>query len=140
MTAHRLQFIASQAADGVVFTLTDPDNPMAPGNRAGWSSESFALTDSNRLADLQSDGGHWVGTVHMLPDDVVNMTATYFPTRGESDNVQLVGPLMLGQAESAVAIVGGGGKFAGARGQARVVLVMSDQGTPLYRYDLDFQA
>ena len=138
MTEYNFQFIASQADEGIIFTPADAPNPVAPGNRAGWSSPSFKLMDSTRLQDLDADGGHWVGTVSMLPDNIVNMTSSYFPTRGDMDNVQLVGPIMGGQSESAIAIVGGGGKFAGARGEARCVTVMSDKQTPLYRYSLTF--
>jgi hypothetical protein len=136
MSEYTFRFIASQAADGVVFTAAADPNPMSPGNLAGWSSASFALTDSNRLSDLEPDGGHWVGAVHMLPDSIVNMTATYFPIKGKVDNIQLAGPIMTTQPESAIAVVGGGGKFASARGQARCTLALSDQGTPVYRYEL----
>jgi len=138
MSEYTFQFVASQAAEGHVFTPANADNPMTPGNRAGWATQSFKLTDSDRLEDLESDGGQWVGTVHMLPNNAVSMTSTYFPTAGEVDNVQLAGPIMMGQPESAIAVVGGGGKFAGARGQARCVIVMSDKQTPMYRYDLTF--
>jgi hypothetical protein len=138
MSEYTFRFLVSQAADGVVFTAADSPNPLAPGNLAGWSSASFRLTDSNSLSDLEPDTGHWIGTVQLLPDAVINMIATYFPVKGSLDNVQLVGPIMMGQDESAIAIVGGGGKFAGARGQARCVATMSDKQTPLYRYELKF--
>jgi hypothetical protein len=46
----------------------------------------------------------------------------------------------MAQRESAVAVVGGGGKFTGARGQARCVVSMSDRDTPIYRYELTFEA
>ena len=133
------RFIANQADKGIIFTpAADSSNPMAPGNFAGWSSPSCRLTDSHALADLEEDGGHWVGTVQMLPDGVVNMTATYFPVRGAADNIQLAGPLMMGQSESAIAVVGGGGKYARAQGQARCVFAMSDKDTPIYRYEVSF--
>lgn len=136
MSEHKIRFIANQAAPGLVFTpAADPD-PMAAGNFAGWSSESFKPTDSDRVASLEADGGQWVGTVHMLGDNVVNMTATYFPVKGEPDNIQLAGPLMMARPESAIAIVGGGGRFAGARGVARCAIAMSDVNAPLYRYEL----
>jgi hypothetical protein len=133
------RFIANQADKGIVFTpAADSSNPMAPGNFAGWSSPSCRLTDSNVLAELAEDGGQWIGSVHMLPEGVVNMTATYFPVRGAVDNIQLAGALMTGQSESAVAVVGGGGKYAGAKGQARCVVAMSDKDTPIYRYEVSF--
>lgn len=138
MSEYTFRFLASQAAEGIIFTPPNSDNPVAPGNRASWSSASFKLTDSVALSDLVEDGGHWVGTVHMLPDHVVNMTATYFPVRGQVDNIQFAGPIMVSHEESAIAIVGGGGKFSGARGHARCVVAMSDKGTPLYRYELTF--
>ena len=99
-----------------------------------------ALQFTRALADLVEDSGRWVGTVHFLAKDVVTMTATYFPVRGEPDNIQLTGPILFGEAESCIAVVGGGGKFTGARGQARCVVGMSDQGSPLYRYQLTFNA
>jgi len=140
MSKFTLRFLVSQAAPQIVFTTAaDSTNPMAPGNMAGWSSPSFKLTDDNALDTLVEDGGQWVGTVHMLPDRVFNMTATYFPVKGSVDNIQFAGPIMSGHSESAIAIVGGGGKFAAARGQARCVVAMSDQETPIYRYVLEFE-
>jgi hypothetical protein len=138
MTTHNFRFIASQAAEGTVFTPAVDPNPMTPGNLAGWSSVSFKLTDGNRLDALEEDGGHWAGTVHMLPDNILSLHGTYFPVKGSKDNIQLAGQLMLREPESAIAIVGGGGKFAGARGEARCTLGMSDKETPLYRYELEF--
>jgi hypothetical protein len=77
MSQHTFQFVVNQAHHGIVFTpAADRDNPMAPGNMAGWSSPSYAMTDSNVVDTLEEDGGHWVGTVHMLPDGIFNMTAT----------------------------------------------------------------
>jgi len=140
MSEYTFRFLASQAAPTIVFTAADEANPMAPGNRAGWSSPSFKLSESNALASLVEDGGHWLGTVHMLPDHIFSMSATYFPVKGAVDNIQLSGPIMSRQPESAIAIVGGGGKFAGARGQARCVVAMSDKDTPIYRYELTFNA
>ena len=139
MSEYTFRFIANQAAPGIVFTPAVAEELVAPGNLAGWSSASFRLTDANELEALEEDGGHWVGAVHMLSDGIFNMTASYFPTRGSADNIQLVGPIMSGQPESAIAIVGGGGQFAGARGQARCVMAMSDQNTPLYRDELKFR-
>jgi hypothetical protein len=136
MKQHTFNFIANQAAPGIVFTPAVAPEPMTPGNFAGWSSASFAPNESNLVEALEPDGGHWVGTVHMLGDGVVNMSATYFPVKGEPDNVQLAGPLMTAAPESAVAIVGGGGRFAGARGEARVRIAFSDVGAPLYRYEM----
>ena len=138
MSHHTLQFTINQAAPGVVFSPTNTPEPVAAGNRAGWSSESYELSDSNRVADLEPDGGHWVGTVNMLPDDIFNISATYFPSKGSIDNIQIVGPIVARHSESALAIVGGGGKYAGARGQARCVVAFSDAGAPLYRYSLEF--
>ena len=140
MSKYTFRFLVSQAARGVVYSAAKGANPVEPGNYAGWSSPSFKLTDSNALGDLVEDGGNWVGTVHMLPDNVYNMTATYFPEAGSIDNIQIAGPIMMGNSESAIAIVGGGGKFAGARGQARCVAAMSDQNTPIYRYVFEFNA
>jgi hypothetical protein len=139
MSEYKFRFIANQADSGIVFTSAkDSSNPIAPGNLAGWSSPSFKLTDSTILAELEEDGGHWVGSVHMLPEGVVNMSASYFPLKGAPDNIQFAGPIMMAQSESAIAIVGGGGKFAGAKGQARCVVAMSDKETPIYRYELSF--
>lgn len=137
MSEYNFQFLVNQADNGVIFTPAKvSSNPFAPGNYAGWSSPSYKMSDSDVLADIEQDGGHWIGTVHMLPDNIVNMTATYFPVKGSPDNIQFAGPIMAGQSESAIAIVGGGGKYAGATGQARCVLAMSDKDTPLYRYHL----
>jgi hypothetical protein len=47
---------------------------------------------------------------------------------------------MSAQSESAIAVVGGGGKYAGARGQARCVVAMSDENAPLYRYHVSIEA
>jgi hypothetical protein len=140
MSEYTFRFLINQADDGVVFAAPEGTDPMKPGNLACWSSPSFKLTDSDALADLAEDGGQWVGTVQFLAKDVVNMVATYFPVKGSVDNLQLAGPIMFDQPESAIAIVGGGGKFAGARGQARCVVGMSDAGAPLYRYHLNFNA
>ncbi len=140
MSQYTLRFLASQAAPGIVFTPAVDPNPMTPGNFAGWSSDSFRSTDEVSLERLEADGGHWVGTVHLLPDGVINMVASYFPVKGSADNIQLSGPIMSQAGESAIAIVGGGGKFAGARGEARCSLRMSDQDTPLYAYELSFEA
>jgi hypothetical protein len=140
MTDYNLRFLASQAAPGIVFTAADKPNPLAPGNFAGWSSDSFQLGESNALTDLAEDGGQWVGTVHVVAEDVINMTATYFPVRGSEDNVQLAGPIMLRQGSSAIAIVGGAGRFSGARGTASLTVAMSDKDTPIYRYELNFSA
>jgi hypothetical protein len=131
--------LASQAAPGIVFSSADAPNPLAPGNFAGWNSASFEMTDSNVLSELKEDGGEWVGTVHIISDAVINMTATFFPVEGEADNIQFAGPLMTKHSESKIAIVGGAGKYAGAWGQARCVVAMSDQNTPIYRYELRFQ-
>jgi hypothetical protein len=141
MSDYKLQFMADQADAGITFTpAKSAENPFAPGNFASWSSPSLRLTDATKRADLEADGGHWVGTVHMLPGGVFNMTATYFPVKGKPDNVQLVGPIMSDLSESAIAIVGGGGIYTGARGQARCVVAMSDNETPIYRYHLTFEA
>jgi hypothetical protein len=140
MSEYTFRYLISQADDGVVFSAPEGTDPSKPGNLACWSSPSFRLSDSDALADLAEDGGHWVGTVQFLAKDVVNMIATYFPVKGQPDNIQLAGPILFGQQESAIAIVGGGGKFAGARGEARCVVAMSDQKTPLYRYQLRFDA
>jgi hypothetical protein len=140
MSDYNLRFLASQAAPGIIFTAADSPNPLAPGNFAGWSHGSFRLGTTDKLDELVEDGGHWVGTVHVLAEDVINMTASYFPVKGSPDNIQLAGPIMMSQGESRIAIVGGGGQFAGARGEATLTVAMSDHGTPLYRYELAFNA
>jgi len=139
MSEYTFRFLVNQADSGVIFTSAKvSSNPFAPGNQASWSSPSFKLSDATALQELEKDGGHWVGTVHMLPDNIFNMNATYFPIRGEADNIQFAGPIVASQSESAIAIVGGGGKYVGARGQARCVVAMSDKETPLYRYEVSF--
>jgi hypothetical protein len=136
MSTYTFRFQISQADDGVIFTPARDPNPLTPGNLAGWSSPAFELNDSNDLADLEPDGGHWVGAVHMLPDNLVNMTATYFPVKGAKDSVQVTGVLSMA-SECWLAVTGGTGKFAGARGQAKCVPALSDKHTPIYRYELD---
>jgi hypothetical protein len=140
MSQYTFRFMINQADEGVVYAQGESENPAAPGNLACWSSPSFKLGDSDAIADLAEDGGHWVGTVQFLAKDVVNMIATYFPVKGAPDNIQLTGPILFEHGESSIAIVGGGGKFAGARGEARCVIGMSDLNVPLYRYTLQFSA
>jgi hypothetical protein len=141
MSEYKLQFMADQADTGITFTpAKSNENPFAPGNFASWSSPSLRMSDTTKRAELQEDGGHWIGTVHMLPDGVFNMSATYFPVKGQPDNVQFAGPIVSNLPESAIAVVGGGGIYAGARGQARCVVAMSDHDTPIYRYHVTFEA
>jgi hypothetical protein len=112
---HKINFVASQASPTLV--LSHPDlEPISAGNRIGWSMGSYEYTDDTRLDALTPDGGRWVGTVETLPDEIFNMTATYFTDEKCRDSVQFTGPLFLNKEESSVAIVGGTGKYAGNAG------------------------
>jgi hypothetical protein len=52
------------------------------------------------------------------------------------DSIQFAGPILKTEQVSQVAIVGGTGKFAGCRGEARTTVSMSDNDTPLFEYHI----
>ena len=64
------------------------------------------------------------------------MMATWFPVAGGKDSIQFAGPLLKDQAFSYVAVVGGTGKYAGARGEAKSSGAMSDSNTPIFIYEI----
>ena len=67
------------------------------------------------------------------------MTATYTPNENAPDSLQFVGIVRKDQPLSHVALVGGTGKYAGARGQAVSSVAMSDRKTPLFTYEITYE-
>ena len=134
MPQHELSFMASQAADSIHFRGNPAE--FGPGDAAWWSMPSFEVTDDNTLANLKPDGGLWQGMVQILPNGSFNMQANWSPVKGGPDSIQFLGPVQKDQPVSHVAIVGGTGKYAGCRGQARATVAMSDQNTPIFGYSI----
>ena len=103
------------------------------GESARQERPSFAIL--LRHDALERDGGHWRGQVIILPDGALNMMATWYPVADGHDSVQFAGPIIKGQT-CYVSIVGGTGRYAGARGEAKATATMSDKDTPLYIYEI----
>ena len=138
MTEHNFLFIATKSSPTVV--LSHPElGDLTPGNRLVWSMRSMRYTEDIELEALQPDGGLWIGSADVLPGDTFHVAATFFPDRESNDGVQVAGPLFLKKSESMLAVTGGFGKFIGARGEARCVITMSDEDTPLYKYRVSFE-
>ncbi len=88
MSEYTLRFLASQAADTIVFSgPADAHDPTAAGNFGSWHMPSFRLTDTQRLDELEADGGLWIGNVWALPGNIFNMVASYFPVSDQPDHI-----------------------------------------------------
>ena len=136
MAKQNLSFAVSQIEDKITFA-GDPGNFKA-GNAVWWSMPSFKNNGEHKLGAMEKDGGHWRGQVNILPDGAFNMVATWFPVDGGQDSIQVVGPVLKEKEFSHVSIVGGTGKYAGARGEAKSTVAMSDSNTPIFIYELSF--
>jgi hypothetical protein len=133
MGEYHLTFVASQIHEQITFR-GDPSK-FESGDAAWWSMPSFKNTGERTLSALEKDGGHWRGQVHILPDGSLNMLATWYPVAEGPDPIQFAGPIVMGRP-CHVSIVGGTGKYAGARGEAKATMAMSDKDTPLYIYEI----
>jgi hypothetical protein len=129
-----LKFRVSQIADQIQFRGNPKD--FKGSDAAWWSMPSYQVEDDRALANLKPDGGRWRGTAQVLPDGALNMQATWLPDENAADSVQFAGIVRKDQPVSAVAVVGGTGKFRGARGEAKSTVAMSDQDTPLFTYEI----
>ena len=133
MGEHHLTFVASQIQEQITFR-GDPSK-FEPGDAAWWSMPSFKNNGERKLSAMEKDGGHWRGQVNILPDASLNMMATWYPVADGHDSVQFAGPIVMGMT-CHVSIVGGTGKYAGARGEAKATMARSDKDTPLYIYEI----
>ena len=134
MSEQNLSFAASQVEEKITFK-GDPSKYEA-GDAAWWSMPSFKNNGEYKLDAMEKDGGHWRGQVNILPDGAFNMMATWFPVADGQDSIQLAGPLLKEKEATYVAIVGGTGKYAGARGEAKSTVAMSDSNTPIFIYEI----
>jgi len=134
MAEQKLSFAVSQIEEKISFR-GDPSN-FETGDAAWWSMPSFKNNGEHRLDAMEKDGGQWRGQINILPDGAFNMMATWFPVVGGRDSIQFAGPLLKQEAADYVAVVGGTGKYAGARGEAKSTLAMSDRDTPIFIYEI----
>jgi hypothetical protein len=157
---YSLSFIGNEAAPGHTDGLALIGDFTQPGDRLLWSIPSYSKTTQSgtiattgtKLDEVEKDGGSWVGHVTVLPRGILNTVGTYYPNgNSKRDSVQLCGPIDKAELLSAesnpqgidagktcfIPIVGGTGKYAGARGESQVRIVSSDKGTLLFIYDID---
>ena len=132
-----LNFRVHQAEPQIQFR-GNPD-ALTGSDAIWWSMPSFHVGDETTIDSLERNGGRWRGTVQILPDGAFNMMATYTPDEGAPDSLQFLGIVRKDLPVSHVALVGGTGKYAGARGQAKSGVAMSDRGTPLFTYEISYE-